>query len=150
MFFGLATNALNVRNNNNNIPYRPINNVTMSLYFLLFLTFSVLLVTDPKKKLYSMANPARGLLTREKRTHKKRPSAPPPPPMLLVKRSKNKKLHDASTCLGATQVSVHLAPVQDPLCSSTTLMVFASHNSTLPCAITVFPVSLLLSFPGDV
>ena len=34
---------------------------------LLFLTFSVL-VANPKKLLYTMANPARGLLNREKRT----------------------------------------------------------------------------------
>ena len=36
VFIGLATNALNVRNNNNNnnnVPYRPTNNVTMSLIF---------------------------------------------------------------------------------------------------------------------
>ena len=34
---------------------------------LLFLTFNVL-VANPKKLLYTMANPARGLLNREKRT----------------------------------------------------------------------------------
>ena len=37
------------------------------LLLLLFLTFSVL-VANPKKLLYTVANPARGLLNREKRT----------------------------------------------------------------------------------
>ena len=37
---------------------------------LLFLTFSVL-VANPKKLLYTVANPARGLLNREKRTEEK-------------------------------------------------------------------------------
>ena len=50
------------------------------------LTFSVL-VANPKKLLYT-ANPARGLLNREKRTSEKSLAAyhppPPPPPTLLV------------------------------------------------------------------
>ena len=33
-----------------------------------------------KKKLYTVANPARGLLNREKKKKKKSGSAPPPPP----------------------------------------------------------------------
>ena len=37
---------------------------------LLFLTFSVV-VAYPKKLLYTVANPARGLLNREKRTREK-------------------------------------------------------------------------------
>ena len=37
---------------------------------LLFLTFSVL-VANPKKLLYMVANPARGLLSRGKQTNKK-------------------------------------------------------------------------------
>ena len=40
------------------------------LLLLLFLTFSVL-VANPKKLLYTVANPARGLLNREKRTKEK-------------------------------------------------------------------------------
>ena len=43
---------------------------TMLLLLLLFLTFSVL-VANPKKLLYTVANPARGLLNREKRTKEK-------------------------------------------------------------------------------
>ena len=40
------------------------------LLLLLFLTSSVLVV-NPKKLLYAVANPARGLLNREKRTKEK-------------------------------------------------------------------------------
>ena len=54
---------------------------------VLFLTFSVL-VANPKKLLYTVANPARGLLNREKRTKEKvwQHTPPPPPPTLLVRR----------------------------------------------------------------
>ena len=45
---------------------------------LLFLTFSVL-VANPKKLLYTVANPARGLLNREKRTKEKVWQHTPPP-----------------------------------------------------------------------
>ena len=41
------------------------------LLFLLFLTFSAL-VANPKKLLYTVANPARGLLNREKEKKRKR------------------------------------------------------------------------------
>ena len=83
--------------------------IAMLLLLLLFLTFSVL-VANPKKLLYTVANPARGLLNREKRTKEKvwQHTPPPPPPTLLVRR-KYIKSRDAST--GATQV-VGLASVQ--------------------------------------
>ena len=57
------------------------------LLLLLFLTFSVL-VANPNKLLYTVANPARGLLNGEKRTKEKSGSIapPPPPPTLLVRR----------------------------------------------------------------
>ena len=57
------------------------------LLLLLFLTFSVL-VANPKKLLYTVANPARGLLNREKRTKEKvwQHTPPPPLPTLLVRR----------------------------------------------------------------
>ena len=62
--------------------YMPL--ITMLL--LLFLTFSVL-VANPKKLLYTVVNPARGLLNREKRTKEKVwQNTPPPPPTLLVRR----------------------------------------------------------------
>ena len=63
---------------------------------LLFLTFSVLVANSK-----TVANPARGLLNREKRTKEKRLAAYPPHPQ---------QLDDASTA--ATQVSVGLASVQ--------------------------------------
>ena len=49
------------------------------LLFLLFLTFRAL-VANPKKLLYTVANPACGLLNREIKKNKKSGSAPPPPP----------------------------------------------------------------------
>ena len=48
------------------------------LLLLLFLIFSVL-VANPKKLLYTVANPARGLLNREKRTKEKVWQHTPPP-----------------------------------------------------------------------
>ena len=57
----------NNRNNDNN-----------KQLLLLFLTFSVL-VANPKKLLYTVANPARGLLNREKRTKEKVWQHTPPP-----------------------------------------------------------------------
>ena len=53
--------------------------VQLLLLLLLFLTFSALVATR-KKLLYTVANPARGLLNREKKKKKKSGSAPPPPP----------------------------------------------------------------------
>ena len=57
-----------------------------SLFLLLFLTFSAL-VANPKKLLYTVANPARGLLNREKKKKKKSGSAPPPLPPARAARS---------------------------------------------------------------
>ena len=122
---------------------------------LLFLTFSVL-VANPKKLLYTVANPARGLLNREKRIKEVWQHTPPSTPHTCCsfgEKSKNKK-RGVST--GPTQVSVGLGSVQENLRLSsarrlgTRPMGVASQNSTLPSAITNFPVSLLLSSPGDV
>ena len=127
------------------------------LLLLLFLTFSAL-VANPKKLLHTVTNPARGLLNREKKK-KKSLAAPPPPPLparCSFGENKNKKSRDASTCLGATQVGVTRwsrsvsHPYKDSYDSSARPMGVASQNSTLPCAIETFPVSLLLSSPGDV
>ena len=51
--------------------------LTKNQLLLLFLTFSAL-VANPKKLLYTVANPARGLLNRGKKNPSG--SAPPPPP----------------------------------------------------------------------
>ena len=62
---------------------------------LLFLTFSALLVANPKKNLYMVANPARGLMNREKKRKRKKCGSahPPPPPGALLVRRKKKKKH---------------------------------------------------------
>ena len=78
-----------------------------------------------KKLLYAVANPARGLLNREKRRKKEKSGSAPPPPSpsparaaRSEKKKKKKKSRGASTCLGATHVgvtqvvSVRLASVQ--------------------------------------
>ena len=71
-----------------------------------------------KKLLYTVANPARGLLNREKKRKRKSLAAPPPPPERTARSEKKKKTRDASSCVGATQVgvtqvvSVRLASVQ--------------------------------------
>ena len=50
---------------------------------LLFLTFSAL-VANPKKLLYTVANPARGLLNRGEKKEKKVWQRPPHPPRALL------------------------------------------------------------------
>ena len=91
-----------------------------SMLLLLFLTFSAL-VANPKKLLYTVANPARGLLNREKKKKEKVWQRPPPPCARCSfgeKKKEKKKSRYASTCVGATQVgvmqvvSVRLASVQ--------------------------------------
>ena len=57
---------------------------------LLFLTFSVL-VANPKKLPYTVANPARGLLNREKKKKKSLAAPPPPPPSPRAAHSEKKK-----------------------------------------------------------
>ena len=107
-----------------------------------------------KKLLYPVANPARGLLNRERRTQEKVWQHTPPFSPLDAARSEKVKSKPrqshASTCLDATQVSVRLAPVQDSFDSFSEPMVVASQTYMLPCAITTFPVSLPLSSSGDI
>ena len=56
---------------------------------LLFLTFSVL-GADPMNLLYTVANPACGLLNREKKKKKKDLAAPPPSPSRAARSEKIK------------------------------------------------------------
>ena len=120
------------------------------LLLLLFVTFSVL-VANPKQLLYTVANPASGLLNREKRSKKKSLAAYPPPPTPHTARSEN--IHEITRRIyrryaGLGSVS---RPYKDTLGSSTRPIGVASQNSTLlPSARASFPVSLLLSSPGDV
>ena len=67
----------------------PENNCGRELLLLLFLTFSAL-VANPKKLPYTVANPARGLLHREKKKTEKVWQRPPPPPSALLVRRKIK------------------------------------------------------------
>ena len=60
------------------------------LVWLLFLTFSIL-VDNPKEMLYTVANPARGLLDMEKRTKGGTLAARPPPTLLVRKKIKKQK-----------------------------------------------------------
>ena len=76
--------------------------------------------------------------------NKKRKSDSPLPPPPSCSSGENKiKSRDVSTCLGATQVSVRLTPVQDSFGSSTRPMGVASQNSELPCAITTLQTRCL-------
>ena len=66
---------------------------------LLFLTFSAL-VANPKKLLYTVANPAHGLLNKAEKKLKKSLAAPPPPPPPRARCSfgeKNKKIKNHAT-----------------------------------------------------
>ena len=121
--------------------------ITLLLLLLLFLIFSVL-VANPKKLLYTVANPARGLLNREKRTKEKVWQHTPPPHPPHYSFGENKLNH--ATHLQALRRWSVSRPCKDTFGSSTRPMGVASQNSTLPSAIIRFPVSLLLSSPGDV
>ena len=67
---------------------------------------------QPEQLLYPVANPARALLIREKKEIEKTGSPPPPPPRAARSEKTDRKSRHASTCLGATQVSVRLASAQ--------------------------------------
>ena len=67
------------------------------MLLLLFLTISAL-VADPKKLLYTVANPVRGLLNRREKEKEKSGSAPPtPPPPPQAARSGEKKNKNHAT-----------------------------------------------------
>ena len=124
------------------LPYK----VCMLLLLLLFLTFSVL-VANPKKLLYTVANPARGLLNREKRTKEKVWQHTPPPTPHTARSEKINKITRRiyrRYAGGRSRVRTRI-----PSARRLGLWVWL-RNSTLPSAIIRFPVSLLLSSPGDV
>ena len=113
-----------------------------------FLTFSVL-VANPKKLLYTVANPARGLLNRERRAKEKVWQRTPRTPHA----ARSEKINENHmTHLQALRRSRPVSrPYKDFFDSATRPKGVASPNSTLiPCAIATFPVSLLPSSPGDV
>ena len=63
---------------------------------LLFLTLSALVANPPKPLFYTVANPARGLLNREKIKIKISLAAPPPPPPRAARSEKKKKKKHAT------------------------------------------------------
>ena len=111
-----------------------------------------------QRQLYTVANPARGLLNRGKQKVWQPPPSPPPPARAArpEKKKKTKKqsphphvqaLRKSASRRWSRSVS---RPYKDSYDSSARPMGVASQNSTLPCAIATFPVSLPLSSPGDV
>ena len=83
--------------------------VTFGQQLLLFRTFSVLLASLKKTTSHGGQSRSWSSERGKKKGKKKSGSAPP---TLLVLRKFKKKTRDASTVLGATQVSVRLASVQ--------------------------------------
>ena len=135
----------------------PNKDTTKSMYSTsstcVFLTFSVLFA-NPKKLLYkhTVANPARGLLSREKNTKKNPGSAPPPPRCSFgentIKITRRIYMPRRYAVLGPSRVRtrIHSTRRLDQWVSLRKIL-----RSKLPCAITTFPVvSLPLSSPGDV
>ena len=122
-----------------------VNEYRQCCCLLLFLTFSVL-VANPKKLLYTVANPARGLLNREKRTKEKVWQHTPPTPYT----ARSEKINKITRRIyrryagGRSRVRTRI-----PSARRLGLWVWL-RNSTLPSAIIRFPVSLLLSSPGNV
>ena len=95
------------------------------LLLLLFLTFSVL-VANPKKLLYTVANPARGLLNREKRTKEKVWQHTPP----HTARSEKNKNHASHLQQALHRSRSFSRPYKDTFGSSTRPMGVTSQNST--------------------
>ena len=110
---------------------------SLLLLLLLFLTFSVL-VANPKKLLYTVANPARGLLNREKRTKEKVWQHTPPPTPHTARSEKINKITRRiyrRYAGGRSRVRTRI-----PSARRLGLWVWL-RNSTLPSAIIRFPVS---------
>ena len=131
--------------------YRDVSSAYQNVLFCCCCCFShSALVANPKKLLYKVANPARGLLNREKRTKENIWQRIPPSSTLHAARSeKINKNH--VTHLQALRRSRSVSrPYNDSFDSSTKSKGVASQNSTLPCAIATLPVSLLPSSLGDV
>ena len=117
---------------------------------LLLLTFSVL-VANPKKTTLHGGQSRSWSAEQGKENKRKSPAVYPlPPPPHHTARSEKNKLNHASHLQALRRSRLASRPYKDTFGSSTRPMGVASQNSTLPFAITGFPVSLLLSSPGDV
>ena len=104
---------------------------------------------QPEKKTLHVANPARGLLNRENITKEKVWQRTPPPTLHAAHSETKNKNH--VTHLQALRRSRSVSrPYKDFFDSSTRSKGVASQISTLSCAMTTFPVSLLPSSSGDV
>ena len=115
-----------------------------------FLTFSVL-VANPKKTTGTLhGGQSRSWSAEQGKENKRKIWQLPPPPPLHTARSEKKKKNHASHLQALRRSRSVSRPYKDTFGSSTRPMGVASLNSTLPFAITGFPVSLLLSSPGDV
>ena len=117
------------------------------LLLLLFLAFSVL-VANPKKLLYTVVNPARGLLNREQRTKAKVWQRNPLTP--YAARSEKINKNHATNLQALRKSRSVLRPYMDFFDSSTRSKSVASQNSTLPFAGASFSVSLLPFSPSHV
>ena len=73
----------------------------------------------------------------------------PPPTTHAARSEKNKNKNDATHLQALRRSRSVSRPYKDSFDSSTRSKGVASQNSTLPYAIISFPVSLLLSSPGD-
>ena len=118
----------------------------MVLHDLLFVVSHIQRIgCQPKKLLYTVANPARAEQGKENK--RKSLAAYPPTPHT----ARSEKINNHATHLQAALRRWSVSrPYKDTFGSSTRPMGVASQNSTLPSAIIRFPVSLLLSSPGDV
>ena len=118
---------------------------------LLFLTFSAL-VANPKKLLSTLhGGQSRTWSAEQGKEIKTKSLAAYPPPHPHSARSEKIIDKNHATHLQALRRCRSVSrPYKDIFDSSTRPMGVASQKSTLPSAITSFPVSLPLSSPGDV
>ena len=134
----------------------PSNLVVYSTMQLFFLTFSALVANPKKTTLHD--GQSRCSWSAEQEKKKKSGSTPPPPPLSPCcsfgeNENENHATHPHFWALrkSASRRSRSVSrPYKDSYDSSARPMGVAPQNSTLPCAIATFPVSLPLYSPGDV
>ena len=125
---------------------------SLVVFKVLFLTFSVLVVNPKKTTLHG--GQSRSWSAEQGYENKRKSLAayppPPQPPTLLVRRKINKITRRIYRCyagLGRSRVRTRIPSARR---LGQWVWLRKIRNSTLPFAITGFPVSLLLSSPGDV
>ena len=113
----------------------------------LFLTFSVL-IANPKKLLHGGQSRSWSAVQGKENKKEESSSAPPPPSTLLVRRKKTNKtrrIYRRYAGFGPSRVHTRI-PSTRRLGQGCCFAKF--YTIILRCAITSFPVSLPLSFPG--